>query len=108
MLSIHQISVAYSIPPDDVEFTLIAWAAAPTLALMDGPCWLAGPAKFRVGRQTVNPLRALGAAALGYELDPSWRLHRKCSTPSCRNLTHYELKIAWDATGVTEPKDLPA
>ena len=107
MLSVHQISQTYSIPEDDVELILMAWDADPKVAVMEGPCWLGGPAKFRIGPRTISPLRALGATSLGYELDRTWTLHRQCQTQACRNLTHYELHPLWDLKGLTEPKDLP-
>lgn len=108
MLSIRQISEAYSIPYDVVEFTLL-------VALRDGyldltePCWLGGPLKFRIGPRTENPLRAIAASTeyLSQPMDAMWRLHRKCQSVACRNPLHYQLKQFWDAAGVTEPKDLP-
>lgn len=106
MLSIHQISRAYSIPEDDVEFTLMT-ALKPGYFDLTEPCWLGGPRKFRIGRKTENPLRAIGHAVLGEPLHDMWRMHRKCSSVACRNPLHYELKQFWDPNGVTEPKDLP-
>ena len=109
MLSIHQISVAYCIPEDDVEFALMAHRSY-TIDLKE-PCWVGGPKKFRSpsSKKTLNPLRSISALAFAdVEYDDRWRLHRQCSTPSCRNPLHYEIKPVWDPTGVQEPKDLPA
>lgn len=82
------IAHAFSVPPEEVEFTLLVW---PDTTDLDSPCWRGGPAKFRVGPRTENPLRHLAAQALGHPLDPIQRLHRLCKTTACRNLLHYEL-----------------